>query len=234
MHSLTAQDAEIARRYSAGCSSSEIARDLNMRMVEVIGRVRALGVQPPGMEARRIMEANPPSARIAPVVVQAEAPPPAASSATEMRRIAPRAAFAARSMSYRPPADATKAVAACIRPAKAPAATGVSTVRQPHPAAPARPAPKIGRPVKSLESDWNYTSWSAQPDIDDEDDDLKQKPGCPRGWLVSEKELARSFHPSKGAFEDAVLVKKRRAAKPVGSLTGQAPRPDVRQMPPHS
>jgi hypothetical protein len=68
------RDAEIAARYAQGQSTQTIARDLGLRMVEVIGRVRAmkLDVGAPAPAAR---------APLGPQVEVASAPAPLAQSA---------------------------------------------------------------------------------------------------------------------------------------------------------
>lgn len=156
---LTANDAEIAHRYVSGQSTYDIAQDLNIRLIEVIGRIRALRLDPPGMGVRYSpeceAEAGPATAR-APVRSLAQAPERRLSAAAAMQK----------------------------RPVPVPAA-----------------------------------------DNDPDDDEPVQRNGCPRGWLVSEVELAALFARAGGRFEDVVIRARRPAAEPLPCLSGQFARP---------
>ncbi|HSK41628.1 MAG TPA: hypothetical protein VK943_17815 [Arenibaculum sp.] len=46
----------------------------------------------------------------------------------------------------------------------------------------------------------------------DQDDEPVQRKGCPRGWLVTEEQFGRSFHRSRGRFEDVARQRRPSAA----------------------
>ncbi|WP_207478515.1 hypothetical protein [Arenibaculum pallidiluteum] len=53
MHDAQTLDAEITRMYTTGESTTAISRNLGLRASEVISRIRALNLVPPGMGFRR-------------------------------------------------------------------------------------------------------------------------------------------------------------------------------------
>lgn len=166
----TAQDAEIASRYAAGEGTFDIAQALGVRVAEVIGVVRGLGLQPPGMGVRR-----------------APAPLP-----TPMPL---------------PPAEAAEAALAAPVP----------TALRPCSPLPVPAQAERRRPVRAAAP----APVEAAGDDEDEDEQSR-RPGCPKGWLVSEAQMEAAFRRAGRRFEDVVF--KPRAARPA------APVPPVRRL----
>jgi hypothetical protein len=172
MHDAQTLDAEITRMYTTGESTMAISKRLGLRPAEVISRVRALNLVPPGMGYRR--------------------PTPEAASPREADDAAEAAA------SRRDP---------CAEEAEAPRPIPLRPARRPAPPAPAAVRPRRAHRAQPLRS-----GLAAALVLEDEDadecDDLATLPGRPRGWLVTEGELAAIFSHHRGRFEDVRLRSK--------------------------
>ncbi|WP_207485194.1 hypothetical protein [Arenibaculum pallidiluteum] len=189
-------DAEVARRYAAGESSSEIAQALGLGMIDIVGRIRRLGIQPPGMGARRVRTTEGDSGG----TVHPFAP-------VSTRTVEPALPNPPVAM---PVADSTEAAVRTVRPeARRPAAKSTRSTTV---------AVEVERKRPRLvEAVAEAASLS-----DDDDDDMVVRAGCPRGWLISEREFDVLFDPKFGRFEDHVPPKpKPKTYKPLPSLMGQ-------------
>jgi hypothetical protein len=172
---------EIARRYVAGQSTSDIARELNIRPSEVIGYIRTSKLQPPGMGVRYV-PANDGAA-----AAESAAVPPSTEAAQPRpcRPAEPGKALPARSQINR-----TRAVEQARLSGSA--------------AATHRPTPPDDTTTAS-----ESTSPASRSDEDWDDDEPPRRRGCPPGWLVSEAEYDAAFRRSGGRFEDVVFKQKR-------------------------
>jgi hypothetical protein len=200
----TAHDAEIARRYASGQSTGDIAQELGLRLIDVIGRVRQLGVQPPAMGMRRAAAQTP----------EDTAP---ASEPSGPRIIRPRALAAAPAATPEPGTVIEMPATPNARRAPRPLAADRPAVAKPatdKPAVAQQSLPAVAVPKPPMP-----TVPASYVDEDLDDDEPVRRAGCPRGWLVSEARLEALFAPSLGRFEDVVFKQK---VRPVGSLTGQS------------
>lgn len=145
----TSHDEEIRRRYIDGDSTLEIAEALGLRVVEVIGRIRELDVQMPGMDAR-------------PRAVPVGAVAPSTQAAAQV-----------------------SAMAMGVAPDLAPC----SPLPVPQPPSPARAT--APQPAEARHNAGQVETDSAD---DPEDDDcFRKRPNCPKGWLMTEAQVAAIF-----------------------------------------
>lgn len=105
MLDLSHHDAQIRQLYTTGTPSLDIARQLDIDLIDVVGRVRAMELQPPGMGVRRARP-TPCSADPAPMTVAQAMPTSMAATiaAPQPRRFAapPRAAAPVRPAALSP------------------------------------------------------------------------------------------------------------------------------------
>lgn len=187
MLDLSCYDTQIRQLYTTGTPSLEIARLLDIDLIDVVGRVRAMELQPPGMGVRRQR-----GAASLPDLM----PPRPAPLAADVG-VAPVPAEAAR------PSPAGSAMMAAPQPRRlaSPARPG------PGPVVAARPVPTVhGRPDVSAVR--GLAPQTAAIDEDDEDDCVRTLPGRPRGWLMAEAEVEALFARAGQRFHDVVLKKR--------------------------
>ncbi len=188
MLDLSHHDAQIRQLYTTGTPSLEIARLLDIDLIDVVGRVRAMELQPPGMGVRRNRDAMGAMAMMAP------RPAPCSADPDPL----PAAALTAAPMAAAPAmaAPQPRRLASPARPNGAPA-TQARPV--PPPVAQSRPAAAPARaaavPVMVA-------------DDDDEDEGVRTLPGRPRGWLMAEAEVEELFSRAGQRFQDVILRKR--------------------------
>jgi hypothetical protein len=187
----TRYDAQIAALYKAGTNAIEIARRLEIRVPEVIGRIRALDLKPLGMAERRpaaLAEAAPALAAAAASVAPsaplpaAEAPLAGSTSVATASSGVPVAAAGPRPMAARP--------------------------RLPGPARPGATRSDLrGGPLRVQRGTLPGTRMAPQlaggRDLDDDDDDdcdVVRIAGRPKGWLVSEARMREMYARMGGRY----------------------------------
>jgi hypothetical protein len=177
MHDVTAFDTIISRLYRRGDGPLAIARALNLRPSDVIGRIRSLRLPPPAPTLA-------PAASAEDSLVGARA-----------RSAAARASGGVTALSPLTPDGSDRD---CHRGGNAPSRTASSrhatTVT-----GLAKAVEERGDPAERVRGAGGDADGGGAGD-------LVTLPGRPRGWLVSEAQHARIFAAAPGGFEDVRLA----------------------------
>lgn len=156
-------DAQISALYLAGTNAIEIARRLDLRVPEVIGRIRAQDLRPVGMAERRA--ATQPAA--APAEAEAEAPA-VETPAVETPAVETRVAAEPVPMRRAPSDKAAAPARPGNRPSTRPAFVGNTALKQ------------------QVDADYD-------DEDEDEDERVVRFTGRPKGWLISEARMNEMY-----------------------------------------